>query len=236
MSVKWRRPAAVDSRQPGEPSPVSNPRSGMTLVEVMVAFFLFTLLAAAALTAVIQSRKMAEDNVAQAIARTVAQGIIEQVRLNLGLVKAITLREPVVDPAPSVPCSPLSIPMRFTKLSDDGTDFAAITQRNIPMHVDTDANANDWFDVGALDPAVPSSVLGVLLDVEYRDAANAVIRPARYMKMQVNLKRLANDPVQNYVAVVLSYRWQPPARNATSGTTTWVTREIRTIIPYTDTF
>ena len=54
----------------------------MTIVELMIAFALFTLMSLGSLTALIQTRKMSENNVAQETAAVIAQGIIEQVQLN----------------------------------------------------------------------------------------------------------------------------------------------------------
>ena len=52
-----------------------------------------------------------------------------------------------------------------------------------------------------LDPASP--ILGVLLDIEYK-VGTQVIRPARYMKMKVNITRNINAGNDN-VEVVLTY-------------------------------
>jgi type II secretory pathway pseudopilin PulG len=190
----------------------------MSLVEVMVALGIFMLLAGGALTAVVQSRKMAEDNVAQSIARTVAQGIIEQARSAPGL---------------TMDTNATSLPLRFAKVGTAGANFAGIEQKTIPFA----ASATDFSSVGA--PSIPSDLsspgLGVLLDVESRKPTGQVIRPARYMPMEVSLMRVDNSSLHRYVAVALRYRWQPPTRNHPGVPPTWMMREIRTIIPYTST-
>src|SRR6478736_2037096 len=56
--------------------------SGFTLVEIMIAFGVFSIMALGSITALLQTPRMSEDNVAQATAAVIAQGIIEQVQLN----------------------------------------------------------------------------------------------------------------------------------------------------------
>lgn len=55
-------------------------RSGLTLVEVMVAVGVLTMLAGGMLAALIQSRKLTEGSIYQSSANTVMQGYIEQIK------------------------------------------------------------------------------------------------------------------------------------------------------------
>src|ERR1700712_4835307 len=63
-------------------SALSRGSSGMTLIELMIAFTLFAMMSLGSLSALLQTRKMSENNVAQETAAVIAQGIIEQVQLN----------------------------------------------------------------------------------------------------------------------------------------------------------
>ena len=182
----------------------------MTLVEVMVAFGLFSIMALGSLSALIQTRKMSEDNVAQATAAVIAQGIIEQVHLNPYAAVADTTSSP-------------NLELKFTGSSTN--NLASIQQYDLPW----DTNATTFTQIGArVDPADSSSpILGVLLDLDYK-VDSTVIRPGRYMKMRVNIRRTVN-PGNDNVEIILIYSWQPPSRNNGVGTETYLTRELRTI-------
>ena len=179
--------------------------AGLTLVEVMVAMSLFAIMALGTLGAMIQSRKMSEGNVAQATAAVIAQGIIEQVQLN---------------GYNTVSANP-TIPLKFTAVSS--TNLSVIQAFDLPWAADS----TTFTDIGAVDTTAPGlPVLGVLLDQNYQVGLN-VIRPARYMKMRVNLQRIANTNDDN-VEIVLTYSWQPPTSNGQTGAP-YLTRELRTI-------
>lgn len=184
--------------------------SGLSLVELMISFSLFTIMALGSLTALLQTRKMSEDNVAQATAAVIAQGIIEQVQLNPYTA--------IVDTAGSP-----NLALKFTGANSN--NLASIQQYALPWATDS----TTFTEVGAqADPTDPTSpVLGVLLDLAYMDGST-VIRPARYMKMRVNVMRTVNSGNHN-VEVVMTYQWQPPSRNYGSMGPTYLTREIRTI-------
>jgi type II secretory pathway pseudopilin PulG len=180
--------------------------AGMTLLEVAIGSFLFTLMALSVLTAMVQTRKMAEDNVAQTAATVVAQGIIEQVQLT------------GYDPLISDP----SVPVNYT--APDSNNYSSMQQ--IPLLWAPDATT--FYDLGAFsDPADLSSPrLGILLDMVYKNGST-VIRPARYMKMKANLRRNIHTADDN-VEIILTYSWQPPSGNGQTSAR-WLTREIRTI-------
>lgn len=190
---------------------------GMTLLEVMVSFIIFTMVAMGTLTAVVQSRKMSEDNVAQATATVIAQGILEQVQL--------ATWDTLTDPTLTDTTQPnyLNLALRFAGTST--SNLASIQQFQLPW--ETDATIFD--PIGAYntinDPT--SGVKGILIDTEYL-VASTVLRPPRFMKMQVNLARTIHTNEHN-IEVVLTYRWQPPSRNLGTGTPTWLTRQLRTI-------
>jgi type II secretory pathway pseudopilin PulG len=196
----------------------------MTLVEVMIAMLVFSLMSGSALLAIIQTRKMAEDNAAQATARTLAQGIIEQMHASAYDPLAAT----PTPPPPGVPTpTPTQITVNLVGLYDTSGKFApAPVAFKLDWKPPTDTN---FQDIGVPLPFAPAN-LAILLDSEYRDASNNLLRPARYMRMQV---RLTHDPTllsHDCVGVVLQYRWAPPSRNTLLSPTIWVTREIRTVI------
>jgi hypothetical protein len=203
-------PAAIDE----SPSKIDRwPRgeiAGVTLVETLVALGLFSLMALGSLSALIQTRKMSEDNVAQATAAVIAQGIIEQVQLNPYEAVSDTTSSP-------------NLELKFTGANTN--NLASIQQYDLPWA----PNATTFTEIGArVNPADTSSpILGVLLDLDYK-VGTTVIRPGRYMKMRVNIRRTAN-PNNDNVEIILTYSWQPPSRNNGVGTQTYLTRELRTI-------
>ncbi|HEY8994766.1 MAG TPA: prepilin-type N-terminal cleavage/methylation domain-containing protein [Lacunisphaera sp.] len=184
--------------------------SGLSLVEIMVAFGLFSILALGSLNGLLQTRRMSEDNVAQATAAVIAQGIIEQVQLN------------PYDAVSDTATSP-NLELKFT--GENTNNLASIQQYDLPWNTDT----TTFTEIGArVDPADTSSaILGVLLDLDYKDGTK-VIRPGRYMKMRVNIRRTVHSGDDN-VEIILTYQWQPPSRNALAGDQVYLTREIRTI-------
>lgn len=184
--------------------------AGLTLTEIMIAFGIFAIMSLACITALLHTRRMSEDNVAQATAGVIAQGIIEQVQLNGYEAIADTTSSP-------------NLELKFTGTNTN--NLASIQQYDLPWAAD----ATTFTSIGArVDPTDPTSaILGVLLDLEYR-AGSTVVRPARYMKMQVNIRRIVHAGDDN-VEIILSYRWQPPSRNTLGTENVFFTREIRTI-------
>ncbi len=183
--------------------PRSGGCSGMTLVEVMVAFSLFTIMAMGTIQALLQTRKMSENNVAQATAAVIAQGIIEQIQL---------------DGYTDITTGP-SLPLKF--INTDSTNLAIVQQFALSWA----PNTTTFTDIGAVDTtnsALP--VIGVLLDLDYVNGIN-VIRRKNYMKMRVNLTRNVHTADDN-VEIILTYSWQPRTGAAFGG---YLTREIRTI-------
>jgi prepilin-type N-terminal cleavage/methylation domain-containing protein len=223
-SVSWTLPKAATLS--GKHSVQNRHPSGLTLIEVMIAVAMFAILMAGALVAVLQTRRMAENNIGMAVARSVAQGIIEQARLD-----SAVIRQPDVDAG-----KPGADMLRLRFIGKDGRNFAAISQRMLPIEMPDDPDS--WTAVGALsDPANPDSeVRGVLLDVEQRDASNNLVRPPKYMQMQVNFRIIANEEVRRHLVVALRYRWEPPVRRVDGSDPGWITREMRTAIAYTSTF
>ena len=69
-------------------------------------------------------------------------------------------------------------------------------------------------------------MLGILIDLDYKSGAT-VLRPARYMKMRVNLQRNVHT-IDDNVEIILTYSWQPPTGNGAAAAR-YITREIRTI-------
>jgi len=186
--------------------PVRRPQRGMTLVEVMIATSLFTLMALGALATLLQTRRMSENNLAQATAAVIVQGIIEQVHLD-GYTTITT------DP---------NLVLTFT--APNSSNLSTIQQFSLPWATD----ATTFTEIGIrTDPAdLTSPILGVLIDLDYRNGST-VIRPARYMKMRVNLQRNVHTTDDN-VEIILTYSWQPPSGNG-AASAPYLTREIRTI-------
>lgn len=178
----------------------------MTLLEVVISSFLFTLMAVSILTALVQSRKMAENNVAQTTAAVIAQGIMEQVQL-VGYTPLTT---------------DATLPISFTGPSTN--NLSAIQNFDLPWASDS----TTFTDIGShADPAdLSTPIVGILVDMPYINGST-VIRPARYMKMKVNLQRTLHATDDN-VEIVLTYGWQPPSGNGVSSSR-YITREIRTI-------
>jgi type II secretory pathway pseudopilin PulG len=184
--------------------------SGVTLVETLVAMTLFSAMALGSLSALIQTRKMSEDNVAQATAAVIAQGIIEQVQLNPYAAVSDTTSSP-------------NLELKFTGANTN--NLASIQQYDLPWATNTTTFTEIGARVNPSDTASP--ILGVLLDLDYK-VGTTVIRPGRYMKMRVNIRRTVN-PGNDNVEITLTYSWQPPSRNNGAGTETYLTRELRTI-------
>ena len=176
----------------------------------MIAFGVFSLMALGSITALLQTRRMSEDNVAQATAAVIAQGIIEQVQLNGYEAIADTVSSP-------------NLELKFTGANTN--NLASIQQYDLPWAPDD----TTLTPIGArvVPGDLTSAVLGVLLDLDYK-VGTTVVRPARYMKMRVNIRRSVHSGDDN-VEIVLTYQWQPPSRNALATDNVYLTREIRTI-------
>jgi type II secretory pathway pseudopilin PulG len=198
------------TRSNPKPMRVSGKTAGLSLIEVMVAFTLFSIMALGSLTALLQTRKMSEDNVAQATAAVIAQGIIEQVHLNPYSAISDTATSP-------------NLELKFTGANTN--NLASIQQYDLPWHTDT----TTFTEIGArVDPEdVTSTILGVLLDLDYK-VGETVVRPGRYMKMRVNIQRTVHSGDDN-VEIIVTYQWQPPSRNTMSTDNVYLTRELRTI-------
>ena len=188
----------------------------MTILEVMMASVFFIMLSVGAASALIQARKMSEDNVSQETATIIAQGILEQVHLNPydNIANKSTTNTAYND----------YLSLKFTS-DNTANNLASIQQFDLRWR--TDATIFDPVGEFNIPGNNTSGVRGVLIDVEYRNGAT-VIRPARYMQMQVNLTRTINEILDN-VEVVLTYSWQPPSRNKPGQPAVYATREIRTI-------
>jgi len=128
---------------------VKKVRHGFTLVEIMIAFGVFSIMALGSITALLQTRRMSEDNVAQATAAVIAQGIIEQVQLNGYSAIADTATTP-------------NLELKFTGANTN--NLASIQQYDLPWAAD----AATFTAIGArVDPEDPASaILGVLLDLD----------------------------------------------------------------------
>jgi hypothetical protein len=171
----------------------------MTLVEVMVAFSIFTLVAGGLLACMLQAEKSARSNLARAYAETTAQSIMEQIV--------------------RVPTSTL---MNSTQTTVDVL-LASLTSTNQTVMEEVQV---PWSSDATTFTALGGSQ-GILTDAAYIAATNKV-RPERYMKMRINLQRTVNTS-DSRVAVVLRYQWEIPDRKSSGGSGIYLTDEIRTV-------
>jgi prepilin-type N-terminal cleavage/methylation domain-containing protein len=174
---------------------------GLTLVEILCAAALLTILSLGVCGTLLQLRKYAESNVAQVTAQTIAEGIIEQVQS--------TTYATVV--------SNSSIPLLFAGATS--ANVSSVQTFNLPWASD----AVTFTDIGEkVDPSDPTSAtLGILLDVNYQ-VGGVNLRGKKYMKMRVNLQRVPDGTGDN-VSVILTYSYQAP------GSASFITGEMRTV-------
>jgi hypothetical protein len=163
----------------------------------MVATLVFAMTASGVTACFIQAMKYSESNLAQSYAQQVAQSIIEQ----------------VISVPPALLFDSTQANIEITLPSLNASNRTSMPGVNIPWA----ANSTTFTEIG------PSSQ-GVLTDAAYLYATN-VIRPERYLRMQVNLERTL-EPVENRMKIVLRYKWARPERK---GTPTFLNGEIRTI-------
>jgi len=171
----------------------------MTLIEIMVAFTLFAIMASGVAATLVQMRKEAESNISQATAQVIAQGIVEQ----LQFVPYNAL------------CNASSVDLKLIGVSSGNL-------ADIQTFTVTWASDATYTAIGEVSGGVTK---GVVLDADYK-SGSTTIRPKRYMKMNVNLQRSV-DIVNGNASVILSYQWQLPDRNI--GAPVFITKEIRVI-------
>ncbi len=172
---------------------------GFSLVEVMIAFGLFTLVAGGVLACFIHSEKNARSNLARAYAEMTAQSLIEQiVRLPTSTLMNTTETE---------------VEIILTTLTS--TNRTTMDPFLIPWSTDS----TTFTQLGGSG--------GILLDAAYIESSN-IIRPERYMRMRVNLERTINSG-DGRVAVTLRYQWEIPDRRSSTGTGIYLSDEIRTV-------
>lgn len=173
----------------------------MTLVEVMVAATLFTLVATGVVSCFIHVLKLSESNLAQSYAHQVAQSIMEQVIS--------------IPPGRLTDEDETEIQITLPALNDD--NYTTMPDLVIPWA----ANDTTYTEIG---PAAE----GVLADAAYVADSN-IIRPEKYLRMRVNLQRTIESS-EHRVKIVLRYQWVPPDRRGGSGDgANFLAGEIRTI-------
>jgi hypothetical protein len=187
-------------------------RAGETLTEVMIAILVFTMVSIGTGASILSARRMGENGICEATARTIAQGIVEQLQF-LGY--SVLTNKPATGTAPPVP-------LKFVAVNGD---YASIQDFDLPWAEDADVNT--WTDIGEVQGTGPTRVVkGVVLDFDQKTAiGGSTVRNRRYMAMKVNLQRTI-DVINDKVEVVLTYQWQPIARQ---GPLAWRTRELRLV-------
>ena len=222
-------------------------RTGATLVEMMVGMVLFALVASGIATSLIQLRKQSENAMCQIMAQSVAEGLLEQIRRagfsTLSDFSPADVVKP--DDCPSSgteiagltpPPSPVplvtyrSVELKFIAVGTG--NFAEVQTSNLYWANGPDAFVNVGARVDASD--LTSSVLGVVLDMDYRNASGQIVRPRRYMPMRVNITRTLNAD-SNAVHITLRYQWQQPDRRA-GALVYFPVRELRTVVPKVSTY
>lgn len=201
--------------------------AGSSLAEMMIAMVLFALVSMGLGTSFIQQRKRSENAMNHAMADSMAQGLLEQIRragfASLGNMTPafsdapadcpVSGTETVLDPSTGASVNTYrSVELKF--LGVDADNYATVQTFNLYWASDP-ANV---VQVGArADPDDPSSeIFGVVLDVDHRNAANEVLRPRRYMPMRVSVTRSLNAD-KNAVFVTLRYQWAKPLGRDASG-------------------
>lgn len=159
-------------------------RSGMTLVEVMVAATLFTVVATGVTSCFIHVLKYSESNLAQSYAHQVAQSIIEQ----------------VISVPPSLLADPAETGVDINLPELTAANVTTMPRVTLPWAAD----ATTFTEIG-------DESEGILTDAAYIAATN-VIRPERHLPMRVNLQRII-DASEHRVKIVLRYQWAAPERN-----------------------
>lgn len=174
-------------------------KSGMTLVEIMVSVFIFSIAAGAVLAAFLMTRKIAVSNLSESFAQITAQSIIEQI-----------IRIP---PTVLADSAQSSVEIKLPTLTS--TNRTSMPSYSLPWA----SASTDYTSIG--------STNGILVDAAYIAASNT-IHPERYMKMKVNLQRTIENS-ENRVRIVLRYQWEIPDRKKTDGTSIYLTGQITTI-------
>ena len=174
-------------------------RRGMTLVELMVAATLFTVVATGVTSCFIQALKYSESNLAQGYANQVAQSILEQVIS--------------VPPNALFDSAESSVTINLPDLND--ANHTTMPQISLPWAAD----ATTFTEIGP-------DADGILTDAAYVADSN-VIRPDRYLRMRVNLQREI-ESTEHRVKIVLRYQWAAPDRLGATAPK-YLSGEIRTI-------
>ena len=172
----------------------------MTLVEIMVSFGIFALLASAVMAGLVQSNKISLSNLSQSYAQAVAQSVVEEV--------VRTSPTLLADSAES------SINIKVAQLTSSNS--TSIEDFSLPWA----ANDTTFTSIG-------TTSKGILTDAAYVASSNT-IRPERFMKMNLNLRRDVENS-SNRIRITLRYQWEVPDRRKRDGTPLYLSGEIRTV-------
>lgn len=221
--------------------------AGSSLAEMMIAMVLFALVSMGIGTSFIHQRKHSENAMSHAMADSMAQGLLEQIR-RAGFASLSNMTpafsdapadcpvsgtETVLDPSTGTPVNSYrSVELKFLGIDTD--NYATVQTFNLYWASDP-ANV---VQVGArADPDDPASeILGVVLDVDHRDSANKVLRQRRYMPMRVSLTRNLNAD-KNAVFITLRYQWAKPlGRDAGGIPFYYPAREVHAVVSKISTY
>lgn len=171
----------------------------MTLVEIMVSFGIFAIVAGGVIASLLHTQRLAASNLSQTYAHATAQSIIEEI---IRLPPAI-----LADPAET------EVAIRVASLTS--TNRTALDEFSLP-----------WATTSTDFTAIGSTAEGVLMDAAYIESSN-IIRPERYMLMRLNLQREI-ESADHRVRIVLRYQWAVPDRKSSDGSPLYLSGEIRT--------
>ena len=175
-------------------------RAGVSLVEVVIAFGIFTVLAGGVVGSFIQARKYSESNLSQAYAHSMAQAILEE----LIRVPANVLSDTTVS----------AVTIKLARLTDQ--NYTAMDDFTLTWATDD----TTFQEIGTTDA-------GILTDAAYIANSNT-IRPERFMRMRLNLQRVSESN-QNRVRIILRYQWEVPDRRAPDGGPLFLSGGLRTV-------
>jgi len=212
----------------------------------MVAMVILGFLSVGIALSMTQQRKDSENAMCQTLAQATAEGILDQVR-RAGFTRLSDFTAVTLPPTNDYPYNSSSgetatnasgtystyqsLPVAFIGVTTD--NYGDIQDFNLYWA----KNATSLCSIGARsdknDPTSP--ILGVVVDVDYKDSGGNVIRPRRYLKMQVAITRVLNAN-QDALEVTLYYRWAKPDVPGSGTPTYYATRSLRTIISKISTY
>lgn len=216
----------------------------MNLVELMVGMVIFAFLSIGITTSLLQQRKYSENAMSTVIAQSMAEGILEQIRRTgfATLSDFSQYQATAPDDCPVAGTETATNPALYTTYRSVEIKFIGVGANNYATVQDFNlywmANADTYQEVGErTDPDdLTSPIIGVVLDVDYKNSSNNLVRQRRYMKMRVNITRSMNTQ-KSAVMITLRYQWAIPERRTAAGLPIYFpVREIHTVISKISTY